>query len=103
MSFLRVIRDHIFVEFPYQLSIDFILYRMEIWANHLVLEKGEMTLIKTILTPKPMCYDHVFVISIPQLVKDIADSITRQDGYLNKLQSGYCQVKKLDFERWLNR
>lgn len=58
-------------------------------SKHLTLEMGLKILITNILTPMPIFYDHIFVISIPQLVNDIVDSVTRPDGYLRKLQSGY--------------
>jgi hypothetical protein len=59
-------------------------------SNHLALERiGYEKKVRHILTPKNLFYDHVFVISITQLMYDIIDSVIRPNGYYSKLQSNY--------------
>jgi hypothetical protein len=62
-------------------------------SHHLALECGPKTLIRTILTPKQIYYDHVFVISISQLACDIIESVNESKGYLQKLRSGYKSMQ----------
>ncbi|HZA69472.1 MAG TPA: hypothetical protein VE548_07205 [Nitrososphaeraceae archaeon] len=63
-------------------------------SNHLALEKiGYAKKVRHILTPKDLLYDHIFVISITQLMYDIVDSVIRPDGYYSKLQSDYKNLQ----------
>ncbi len=63
-------------------------------ANHLKIEPYQYTQIKTLLTPKPIYYDHLFTISITKLMYDTIDSVVRQpDGYLIKLQNNYKNLQ----------
>jgi hypothetical protein len=57
--------------------------------NHLKVEACVRKQTKNLLTPKPMYYDHVFVISITKLLPHIyiLESVTRRsDGYMAKLE-----------------
>ena len=46
-------------------------------ANHLKIEPYQCTQIQTLLTPKPIYYDHLFTISITKLMHDTIDSAVR--------------------------
>jgi hypothetical protein len=63
-------------------------------SNHLALEKiGYERKVRHILTPIDLFYDHIFVISITQLMYDIVDSVIRPDGYYSKLRSDYKSLQ----------
>jgi hypothetical protein len=63
--------------------------------NHLKIDNiGKKKKVTQILTPYDIFYDHIFVISITQLMYDIVDSVLRDsDGYLAKLKSGYKSMQ----------
>lgn len=68
--------------------------------NHLRVEACVRKQTKNLLTPKPMYYDHVFVISITKLVPHIyiyiytIESVTRRsDGYMAKLEKKYKNLQ----------
>lgn len=62
--------------------------------NHLKIEDTGRKKITDIATPYDIFYDHVFVISITQLVHDIVDSILRlPDGYFAKLKTDYKSMQ----------
>jgi hypothetical protein len=63
-------------------------------SNHLALERiGYERKVRHILTPKDLFYNHIFVISITQLMYDIVDSVIRSDGYYSKLRSNYKSLQ----------
>jgi hypothetical protein len=69
-------------------------YEYPMTSNHLSLEKkSTKKLIENVLTPREIYYDHVFVISITQLMYDIVDSVIRSDGYISKLDSRYKKMQ----------
>jgi hypothetical protein len=62
--------------------------------NHLKMELIPRTQIKTILTPIPIFYDHIFTISITKLLSDIENSVIRQpDGYMSRLKDNYKNLQ----------
>jgi hypothetical protein len=71
--------------------------------NHLKIDNiGKKKKVTQILTPYDIFYDHIFVISITQLMYDIADSVLRDsDGYLAKLKSGYKSMQT-NFDNAIN-
>jgi hypothetical protein len=66
--------------------------------NHLNIENiGKKKQVKDILTPHTIEYDHVFVVSINQLMHDIVDSVIRYpDGYFAKLKGCNKMQEKFD-------
>jgi hypothetical protein len=63
-------------------------------ANHLRIEKRQYQKIQNILTPFPIYYDHVLIISITKLLFDVIDSVTRKpDGYMAKLKDNHKSLQ----------
>jgi hypothetical protein len=65
-------------------------------TNHLKIEAiGYRKQNVTILTPVPLYYDHIFIISVTQLLYDIVDSVERRpDGYIQRLKDNYKDLQK---------
>ena len=57
-------------------------------TKHLTLDPlGKENEVKTIVTPEPMYYNHIFSVSVQSLMEDIRDSVYRsQTGYLALLE-----------------
>lgn len=65
-------------------------YEYPYTSNHLALEQiGYRKKVRHILTPHDIFYEHIFVISITQLMYDIVYSVINSDGYYSKLRSNY--------------
>jgi hypothetical protein len=72
-------------------------------SGHLALEQiSHKKVVRHILTPHDMYYDHIFVISITQLMYDIMDSVIRSDGYYSRLRSNYKSLRE-NFDQAMDR